>query len=63
MGNMLINAPEASKPGEKVSLGAQAQNSELIFWDHNPGYIPEDVQMRLFMRSFSTKDQGRGLGT
>ncbi|MFO8031144.1 MAG: HAMP domain-containing sensor histidine kinase [Desulfohalobiaceae bacterium] len=63
LGNMLKNALEASKPGEKVSLGAQAQNSELIFWVHNPGYIPEDVQMQLFKRSFSTKGKGRGLGT
>jgi signal transduction histidine kinase len=63
LGNMLKNALEASKPGEKVSLGSQTQNSQLIFWVHNPGYIPEEVQLQLFKRSFSTKGKGRGLGT
>lgn len=63
LGNMLKNALEASKPGDKVRMGVQAQDSELVFWVHNPGYIPEEVQMQLFKRSYSTKGQGRGLGT
>ncbi|MFP4213672.1 MAG: ATP-binding protein [Desulfohalobiaceae bacterium] len=63
LGNMLKNALEASKPGDKVWLGAQAQDSELVFWVHNPGYIPEEVQMQIFKRSYSTKGKGRGLGT
>ncbi|MFP4392526.1 MAG: ATP-binding protein [Desulfohalobiaceae bacterium] len=63
LGNMLKNALEASKPGDKVWLGAQTQDSELVFWVHNPGYIPEKVQTQLFKRSYSTKGKGRGLGT
>jgi signal transduction histidine kinase len=30
---------------------------------HNPAYIPRNVQIQLFLRSFSTKGAGRGLGT
>jgi sensor histidine kinase regulating citrate/malate metabolism len=30
---------------------------------HNPGHIPEQVQLQIFQRSFSTKGPGRGLGT
>ena len=30
---------------------------------HNNNYIPEDIQMQIFHRSFSTKESGRGLGT
>jgi len=31
---------------------------------HNPGVIPDDVALRIFQRSFSTRGgKGRGLGT
>jgi sensor histidine kinase regulating citrate/malate metabolism len=29
----------------------------------NPGWIPREIQLQLFQRSFSTKGQNRGLGT
>jgi sensor histidine kinase regulating citrate/malate metabolism len=30
---------------------------------HNQGFIPKDVQLQIFQRSFSTKGEGRGIGT
>ncbi len=63
LGNMLKNALEASEKDQKVTLGAKAQDKEMVFWVHNPGHIPWETQMQIFKRSFSTKGQGRGLGT
>ena len=65
VGNMLKNALEAIKPGETVKIGgAEASDGEgYRFWVRNPGWIPRDIQLQLFQRSFSTKGQNRGLGT
>jgi len=38
-------------------------DKNIKFWVHNPGVIPEDVQLQIFQRSFSTKSKDRGLGT
>ncbi len=35
----------------------------LEFRIHNPAAIPDEVQLQVFQRSFSTKGTGRGLGT
>lgn len=63
LGNMTKNALEASKPGETVTLGCEAVDQGVAFWVHNPGFIPPDIQLQIFQRSFSTKGSGRGLGT
>lgn len=63
LGNMLKNALEASKPGDTVTLGAEAADGGFEFWCHNSAVIPRDVQLQLFQRSFSTKGSGRGIGT
>jgi nitrogen fixation/metabolism regulation signal transduction histidine kinase len=63
IGNMLRNAVEASQPADTVTLGCREGEQEVEFWVHNPGYMPRDVQLQLFQRSFSTKGSGRGLGT
>ncbi len=63
IGNMLKNALEAVGEGGTVTLGCARRNGSLRFWVHNPGVIPHPVQLQLFQRSFSTKGQGRGLGT
>lgn len=63
IGNMVKNALEASKPGDTITLGCASNNDEVSFWVHNPGFIPMDVQLQIFQRSFSTKGSGRGLGT
>jgi signal transduction histidine kinase len=61
--NMTRNALEASKPGETIRVGCHDREGEVEFRVHNPGVIPEPVQLQVFQRSFSTKGSGRGLGT
>jgi len=63
VGNMLKNALEAAQPGETVTLGCKKEADIIEFWVHNPNYIPREVQLQIFQRSFSTKGVGRGLGT
>ncbi len=64
MCNMLINAFEASAPGETVRLAARGAEDDLLFEVHNPAAIPPEEQLRVFQRHFSTKSgQGRGFGT
>lgn len=64
VGNMVLNALEATPSGGvvKVSLTVDVQNVGISVV--NSGEIPTDVQLRLFKRSFSTKSKsGRGIGT
>jgi CheY-like chemotaxis protein len=63
IGNMLKNALEASSLGETVTAGCQKDEQTLRFWVHNPRYMPRNIQLQIFQRSFSTKGAGRGLGT
>ena len=63
LGNMIKNALEASLNNEKVTIGCSEKEDKIEFWVHNPGYIPRDIQLQIFTRSFSTKGNGRGLGT
>ncbi|MDP2852458.1 MAG: HAMP domain-containing sensor histidine kinase [Gallionella sp.] len=61
--NMTKNAVEASPPEAVVRLGCERAGNDLEFWVHNQGCMPENVQLQIFQRSFSTKGSGRGLGT
>ena len=61
--NMLLNALEASHPGETIAVGSRDCGDDVEFWVHNPGVIAESVRLQIFQRSFSTKGAGRGLGT
>jgi nitrogen-specific signal transduction histidine kinase len=64
LGNMLLNALEATPTGGRVKIACREQGDRLLFSVHNPGVMPDVVQMQIFHRSFSTKGQsGRGLGT
>ncbi len=63
LGNMTKNALEASAEGSTITLGCIASENNLEFWVHNPGFIPRKIQLQIFQRSFSTKGNGRGLGT
>ncbi len=63
VGNMVKNGLEGSVPGEVVTLGCRREPHGVAFWVHNPTYIPENVRLQVFNRSFSTKGVGRGLGT
>jgi len=66
LGNMVKNALEASDEGGIVTLGCNIddeKNEWITFWVHNDNYMDERVQNFVFHRSFSTKGDGRGLGT
>ncbi len=62
VGNMTKNALEACSADGTVTLGCHGGDG-VCFWVHNPGEIPHDIQLQIFNRSFSTKGQGRGIGT
>ena len=63
LGNMIKNAFEACQPGETVTLACFSDDKRVEFTVRNPSYIPRRIQLQIFQRSFSTKGQGRGLGT
>lgn len=63
LGNLVKNALEASAPGEVVVLGARATDDGCELWCHNGGAIPPAHRAQVFQRSFSTKGEGRGIGT
>jgi hypothetical protein len=62
--NMLINAFEATEPGDEVRLWAEPSDNTVTFCVWNRQAIPQEFALRIFQRNFSTKaDSGRGLGT
>jgi len=64
LGNMLINALEATAAGESVRLTTSVEPDHVVWEVWNKGQIPCQTQKRIFQRHFSTKAQvGRGLGT
>lgn len=64
LGNMLRNALEATEPGGGVTVRCRRRGGRVTFEVHNEAVMPEDVQMQVFQRSFSTKAAtGRGIGT
>ncbi|MBU1735589.1 MAG: ATP-binding protein, partial [Verrucomicrobia bacterium] len=64
LSNMTKNALEASALGESVTIGFERLDDEEVrFSVHNPAVMPREVQLQIFQRSFSTRGEGRGLGT
>ncbi|HCY88003.1 MAG TPA: hypothetical protein DHV36_22895 [Desulfobacteraceae bacterium] len=64
LGNMVLNALEASPEGGDVLLRVTEEADGVVWSVRNPGGIPDEIQQRIFQRYFSTKaDVGRGLGT
>jgi nitrogen-specific signal transduction histidine kinase len=61
--NLLKNALEATMVGGTVKTGSENKGENILFWVKNEQVIPQEVQMQLFQRSFSTKGSGRGIGT
>lgn len=60
--NLLKNAAEADNEAE-VSAGCREQDDQLVIWVRNSEVMPERVRSQVFQRSFSTKGEGRGIGT
>lgn len=63
LGNMLKNAIEASGRNETVTAGYYKDDDNVLFCFNNSQYMPEDIQLQIFQRSFSTRGKGRGTGT
>jgi signal transduction histidine kinase len=63
LGNMVKNALEAVRAGERVTMGCRVLEDAVEFFVHNPGAMDEQARLEVFKRSFSTKGPGRGLGT
>ena len=62
--NMTKNALEASVPGDFVALGCMMlPNNQIEFYVRNQMVMPQSIKFQVFNRSFTTKGQGRGLGT
>lgn len=63
LNNMVKNALEASSIEQTITISVTRDGEKLKFSVHNPRFIPRDIEMQVFMRSFSTKGNQRGLGT
>jgi signal transduction histidine kinase len=63
LSNLLKNALEASQPGQTVTLTCRSDAEQVAFSVRNETAMPRDTQLQIFQRSFSTKGEGRGLGT
>ena len=64
VGNMVLNALEATPVGDTVRVSLAVGTKDVSITVTNPGEIPKEVQLRIFKRSFSTKStSGRGIGT
>jgi hypothetical protein len=61
--NLIKNALEACRSGETVTASCARRDDTVEFRVHNPGFMPREIQLQIFQRSFSTKGAGRGLGT
>ncbi|MGM0417505.1 MAG: sensor histidine kinase [Thermodesulfobacteriota bacterium] len=64
LGNMVVNALEATDYENEVKIWAELKNNTISFCTWNSEVIPEKISKRIFQRNFSTKKGwGRGLGT
>ena len=61
--NMIINALEAIEAPGNITIGCELTDKSLIFYVHNSSFIPREIALQIFQRSFSTKGTNRGLGT
>jgi nitrogen-specific signal transduction histidine kinase len=64
LGNMLLNALEATAEEGTVRLTTTVNDTDIMWEVWNDAYIPPEVQLRIFQKHFSTKaSMGRGMGT
>ncbi len=63
LSNLIINARDASEPGQQVELAVRKHNSGvwLLVTDHGKG-IPDQDRPRIFDPFFTTKPRGQGTG-
>ncbi len=63
IGNMVVNALEATAAGGTVALGCSSDGDGVRLWVHNDKQIPLAIQGQIFRRDVSTKGHSRGVGT
>lgn len=63
LGNMIKNAIEMNVPHDTITLMCKNIHNGVVFSVHNNSVVPDKVKDQLFKRFYSTKGQGRGLGT
>ena len=62
--NLIKNAIEASHTGGLVTLRVNESISDnIIFEVHNETVMPKEIKEQVFVRAFTTKGKGRGIGT
>ncbi|MCX8083359.1 MAG: HD domain-containing protein [Calditerrivibrio sp.] len=61
--NMVKNAIEASNIEKTITVKFYGDDKFFRVSVHNPEYIPEDIQKKIFKEVFTTKKEGNGLGT
>ncbi|ADD67866.1 histidine kinase [Denitrovibrio acetiphilus DSM 12809] len=61
--NMIKNACEASTKGQQVTIDFERSGSVVTLSVNNKTVMTEDVKSSIFKRSFTTKEEGSGLGT
>ena len=62
--NLVLNALEATRPGDRVDMRTEEDEDHVTFTVWNQTAIPREFHERIFQRNFSTKsDADRGLGT
>lgn len=62
--NMLLNALEATEKGGSVKFRTMVESAQIRWEIWNSSHIPENIQLRIFQKFFSTKKlPGHGLGT
>ncbi len=62
LGELLLNAIEASVRNDTVTLGFCSGQGEMIFYVRNPAVLSQAVKTHVFERSFTSKGSGRGVG-
>jgi CheY-like chemotaxis protein len=61
--NMVKNALEATPAGGNIQISYEIVQRHPTFRVHNDSFIPANIQDHIFERSYSTKGEGRGVGT
>lgn len=61
--NLIKNAMEASSKGAPVTVSVNRSPAGFLFEVHNDSVMSKKIQENIFVRAYSTKGKGRGIGT